>query len=492
LGPKNYFWELHNSKLKILAGETLLYGLGNMVPRLLNFFLFPIHTLFFHPEEYGVFTKLMSVVALLNIVYTFGMETAYFRFATKPDADEKKVFNVAQTVVVSISTLFSLSFILFASSFANLLDVPHHESYLVWLSLIMFIDNVVSIPFARLRLQKKAVAFALFRISNVVILTGLNLYFLYVIFDPQIGISYIFIANLIANAFYLIFFFKTLTSWRPAYDRQIFSSMIRYAYPVMLTGLAGMTNEFFSRLALENWLPKNFYPGKSSAYALGVFGACYKFSVLMNLAVQAFRMAGEPFFFSQSSDRNSPQLFAKVNHYFVIMCCVILLGVSINLDVLKFLIQSPEYWEGLNIVPPLLLGYLFLGVYYNYSVWFKLTDKTYYGTIITIGGAISTMVFNMILIPIAGYYGSSLATTLVYFSMMMACYYFGQKYYPIPYKIFSDSLYIIATMIVIYLVNEINMESLYLSVGFHAVVILSFLSLVYLIESKEFFKSEAT
>src|SRR6185369_1828694 len=158
--------------------------------------------------------------------------------------------------------------------------------------------------------------------------------------------------------------------WRPAYDREMFSSMIHYAYPIMLTGLAGMTNEFFSRLALENWLPKNFYPGKSSAYALGIFGACYKFSVLMNLAVQAFRMAGEPFFFSQASDRSSPQLFAKVNHYFVIVCCTILLGVSINLDLLKLLVQS-DYWDGMIIVPPLLLGYLFFGVYSNFTIWFK-------------------------------------------------------------------------------------------------------------------------
>ncbi len=351
---------MHTTKLKTLAGETVLYGLGNMVPRLLNFFLLPLHTIFFRPEEYGVFTYLMSIVAVLNIVYSFGMETAYFRFATKPQADEKRIFNLAQTAVVSISSLFSVVFVLFSSSIANALNVPGHENYLVWLTFILFIDNVVSIPFARLRLQKKAVQFALFRISNVAVLTGLNLYFLYVIFDPQVGISYIFMANLIANALYLVFFFKTLTRWRPTYDREVFPSMVRYAYPVMIMGLAAMTNEFFSRLALKKWLPENFYPRESSEYALGVFGACYKFSVLMNLAVQAFRMAGEPFFFSQSHDRDSPVLFAKVNHYFIIVCCIIFLGVSINLDVLKFFIPTPEYWEGLTIVPPLLLGYLFL------------------------------------------------------------------------------------------------------------------------------------
>jgi O-antigen/teichoic acid export membrane protein len=474
------------SKLKQLAGETVLYGLGNMVPRLLNFLLFPIHTKFFQPEEYGVFTYLMSIVALLNIIYTFGMETAYFRFATKPGADEKKVFNIAQTAVVSISTLFSLIFILFSSSFAYLLTISRHENYIVWLTIVMFIDNIVSIPFARLRLQKKALLFAFFRISNVAILTGLNIYFLYVIFDPQIGISYIFIANLIANSLYLIFFFKTITNWRPTFDKEIFPSMIRYAYPVMLTGLAGMTNEFFSRLALENWLPKNFYPGKTSAYALGVFGACYKFSVLMNLAVQAFRMAGEPFFFSQSSDRNSPQLFAKVNHYFIIVCCVILLCVSINLDVLKFLMRKPEYWEGLNIVPPLLLGYLFLGVYYNFTIWFKLTDKTYYGTIITIGGAILTIALNFILIPIGGYYGSSLATAFVYGAMMVACYFLGQKYFPVPYKIVRGSLYILGTTLLIYLVNEVKIESVWISVSIHSIIIFLFLGLVFGIERQDF------
>ncbi len=474
----------HSSKLKTLAGETALYGLGNMVPRMINFFLFFIHIKFFHPAEYGVFTYLMSIVGVLNIVYTFGMETAYFRFATKPDANEKRVFNLAQTAVVSISTILSLFFILFSRSFADLLHVSGHENYIVWLAIIMFIDNVVSIPFARLRLQKKAIQFALFRISNVVLVILLNFYFLYVIFDPQIGIAYIFMANLIANLFYLIFFFKTLSNWRPAYDKAISSSMFSYAYPIMLMGLAGMTNEFFSRLALANWLPKDFYPGKSSAYALGVFGACYKFSVLMMLAVQAFRMAGEPFFFSQSSERNSPQLFAKVNHYFIIVCCVILLGVSINLDVLKLLMKQAEYWEGLDIVPPLLLGYLFLGVYYNFTVWFKLTDKTYYGTVITIGGAILTVALNFILIPIAGYYGSSLATVFVYASMMMACYFLGQKYYPIPYKILPDSAYIVGTSIFIYLVNLVKINTLWMSASIHTGIIVIFLAAIFVIERK--------
>jgi O-antigen/teichoic acid export membrane protein len=210
----------------------------------------------------------------------------------------------------------------------------------------------------------------------------------------------------------------------------------------------------------------------------------------MNLAVQAFRMAAEPFFFSQSTDRNSPDLFAKVNHYFVIVCCFILLGVSINLDVLKYLMQKPEYWEGLNIVPPLLLGYLFLGVYYNLTIWFKLTDKTYYGTIITAGGAVLTIVLNFVLIPLGGYYGSSWATLLVYGAMMMACYFLGQKYYPIPYKIFSDVMYILITVAVIYLISKIQIENTFLSLGVRGAVVAALLGIVFGIERKGLSQSQ--
>jgi O-antigen/teichoic acid export membrane protein len=472
-------------KVRQLAGQTILYGLGNIVPRLLNFLLFPFHTDIFKPEEYGVLTWLMSIVAILNIVYSFGMETAYFRFATKPGADEKKVFNIAQTAVITISSILSLTFIISAPSLASVLDIEGKSNYIIWLSVIMFIDNIVSIPFARLRLQKKSILFSIYRISNVLVLTALNLYFLYVVYDPQIGIGYIFLANLIANACYLIFFFKTFIRWRPTFDKEIFPAMVRYAYPIMLTGLAGMTNEFFSRLFIKEWLPLNFYPGKSSDYALGVFGACYKFSVFMSLTVQAFRMAAEPFFFSEASDKNSPALFAKINHYFIIVACFIMLTISINIDVLKIpFLRQREYWEGIAIIPPLLLGYLLLGVYYNFAVWFKLTDKTYYGTIIAVGGAVLTILLNFILIPVAGYLGSSWATAIVYGVMAASCYVIGQKYYPVPYQIFSGISYIIFTYLLIYIVNLPVFESQWIATLFHGGVLITYLLMIFIIERK--------
>ena len=472
-------------KLKRLAGETILYGLGSILPKFLNFLLVNLHTSVFLPPEYAIITYLYSYISFINVIFTFGMETAYFRFASKLDADENKIFNIAQSVVLGISVVISIVIIGFVNPIANLLNIPGKSNYIIWMVAILFIDSAVAIPFARLRLQKRPLQFALGRILNILILVGLNVYFLYYAYDATVGVAYVFIANLIANAFYFIFFARTLIHWRPTYEKEISSSMFSYAYPIMITGLAAMTNEMFSRLSLQSWLPKNFYEGKSSEYALGVFSACYKFSALMNLVILAFKYAAEPFFFSNADDKNSPQLFAKVNHYFVIVCCIILLGVSINLDLIKYFLGHEEYWEGLSIVPILMLGYLFLGIYYNMSVWFKLIDKTYFGTLITIGGAILTFVANYFLIPYLGYVGSSWATLICYFSMTATCYFFGQKFYPIPYRVVKDTAYILAASFLVYSTNLVMIENQWLATGFHCLVWMNFVLFTFLFERKE-------
>jgi O-antigen/teichoic acid export membrane protein len=204
----------------------------------------------------------------------------------------------------------------------------------------------------------------------------------------------------------------------------------------------------------------------------------------MNLGIQAFRYAAEPFFFSNAADKNSPALFAKVNHYFVITCCLVWLGISINMDVIKLFFVGEEYWVGLGVVPILLLAYLFLGVYYNMSVWFKLTNKTYYGTIITFIGVFITVVGNFILIPMAGYMGSSIAALLCYAAMAMTCYAIGQRYYPIPYTVLNDMAYIAVTYLIILAITQIQIEHLGLKIGFHALVIILYCSAVFLLERK--------
>ncbi len=477
------------SKLKRLAGDTVLYGVGSILPKFLNFLLVRLHTSVFLPAEYGVISYLYSYVSFINVIFMFGMETAYFRFATKPGADENKIFNLAQTVVISISLVLSIVIIGFADPIASVLDIKGKSNFVIWMVAILFIDSAVAIPFARLRLQKRPLQFALGRILNILILVGLNVYFLMFAYDASIGVAFVFIANLAANVFYLLFFSRTLINWRPTYEKEISSTMFSYGYPIMITGLAGMTNENFSRLTLKWWLPENFYPGKTSEYALGVFSACYKFSMIMSLVIQAFRYAAEPFFFSNAADKNSPQLFAKVNHYFVIVCCVILLGVSTNLDLLKYFLGQESYWEGLSIVPILLLGYLFLGIYYNMSVWFKLIDKTYYGTIIAIGGAIITFAANYLLIPHFGYMGSSWATFICYFSMTAACYFFGQRFYPIPYRILKDVGYILVASFLVFVTGQVIIENQWLATCFHGLVLTTFIFFAYLLERKELMPS---
>ena len=463
----------------------MLYGLGSILPRFLSFLLVTLHTDVFSPAEYGIITKVYAYVAVVNIIFIFGMETAYFRFASRPEYTEKRIFNLAQTVVITISTLLSLVLILAADPVAEALSVPGRANLVTWLVIIMWVDAVAAIPFARLRLRKKATRFAIGKLLNIGILVGLNLFFLKysTFFTPDV--SLVILANLAANVFYLFFFAPVILSWRPAYDKGISPAMYSYAFPIMITGLAGMTNEMFSRITLERWLPEGFYGSESEDYALGIFGACYKLAVLMNLAITAFRYAAEPFFFSNAAEKNSPQLFARVNHYFVIVCCVILLGVSINLDILKYFLGNPAYWAGLHIVPILLLAYLFLGVYYNFSIWFKLTDKTYYGTLITVAGVVITIVANYLLIPVAGYEGSSFAALLCYSGMAVLCYILGQKFYPIPYGMIKSLSYVAFTLALVYAVNAVRIPSQILATGFHMAVILIYLIVIYFLEGRD-------
>lgn len=473
------------SKIKRLAGDTALYGLGSIVPRVINFFLVVPHTAAFDPADYGVIIDLYAWVAFLNVLYTFGMETTFFRFATKPGADARQVFNLAQTSVLIITLILSCFFIALAEPIARNFSLQEHAHYITWLVCVVAIDAIVAIPFARLRLEKKATQFALAKIINVLIIVILNFYFLSEQhYNPAFGVAYVFLFNLIGNAFYILFFARTLVQWRPAFNKEVLRAMFQYAYPIMITGLAGMTNEMFSRISLRSWLPDNFYPGKSSDYALGVFGACYKYATFMNLAVQAFRFAAEPFFFSNAQDKNSPALFARVNHYFIIVCCILLFGVSTNLDILKHILRDEAYWEGLHIVPLLLTGYLFLGVYYNLTVWFKLTDKTYMGTVITTVGAVITILANYILIPIAGYTGSSWATVICYFSMTVLCYWLGQRHYPIPYPVSRGLLYIMITIGLVYLVNAITFTSQWMATGFHLASLVAVVGVFFLAERK--------
>ncbi len=492
------------STLKKLAGETALYGVSSIVGRFISYLLVPLYTAYFSAEEYGVVTELYVYVAFFIIVYTYGMETAFFRFATREAADEKKIYDNSFTLILLSSILLSIFLASMATPLVEWMQYPGKERYIYIFAAILALDAIVAIPFARLRLQKQALRFASAKLINIGINVGLNLFFIVfcqkvadgdvlpslwpyiaLIYDPANAIDYIFISNLIASASLLVILWRPLSEVRFSLDMKALKPMLIYAYPLMFMGLAGVTNEMLSRPMIKYYLPEGFYEGLTNQEVIGIFGACYKLSVFMTLGIQAFRFASEPFFFSSAKEKNSPALFAKVMHWFVIAGCITLFAISINLDIISLVfLQSSEYWQALNIVPILLLANLFLGIYYNLSIWFKLSDRTYYGSWISIFGAVITIVLNIILIPIMGYEGSALVTLICYVSMSAFSFYLGQKHYPIPYGAMRSLAYIIGTVVLTYLVMAIKIDDLSLSVSFHFVAVLAFLGVVFLLEKK--------
>ncbi len=445
--------------LKKLAGQTVIYGVSTILGRLLNYLLVPIYTGVFKEGEYGVVTDFYAYVAFFNVLYLFGMETTYFRIANQQKESSQLVFNRIQTLVITNAFVITGLLVIFAPQIALAFGYPGQENYIYILASVMMIDAIVAIPFAKLRLEGKAKRFALTRLLNVVIVILLNLYFIVLcpyllesgydgfllnFYNPEIGVGYVFIANLIANALYLIFMGDLLVEIRPAIPLKNLKSILNYATPIMFLGLAGVTNEMLSRAMLKYRLPIEFYEGMTSLDALGVFGACYKLSVFMVLAIQAFKYAAEPFFFKSAENEGSPILFAKIMNGYIIFASILLLAVVANLNLIAgIFLRSDVYLQALGTVPWLLLGGLFLGVYYNLSVWFKLTDKTIYGAYISGVGALLTIILNWYFIPYYGYMASAVITSVIYFVMCAISFFVGQKYYKVPYQLIKGMTYII-------------------------------------------------
>lgn len=373
--------------LKKLLGETALYGLSSIVGRAVNFLLTPLYSSIFLPDDFGVLTKLYAYVAFFNIIYTYGLETAYFRFASK-DPTEKS-YNNAFTLILATSIFFSSIIAWQSDTIASLLGYEGKGIYITWIAITLAIDAIVAIPFAKLRLQKKAFKFATVRLTNIFLNIAFNLFFLMLcpymaegnlgdtaqrfassIYNHEFRVGYIFLSNLLANAMFLVMLNKELLAAKLQLEWEYAKPMFIYAYPLLFMGLAGMINEMLDRLLLEEVLPEGFYDNLSSAGALGVYGACYKLSMFITLAVQAFKYAAEPFFFTSSTEKNSPQLFARIMNWFIVFCVFTFVFVSINVDLIgPIFVRKEEYHQGFIVVPVLLLANVFLGIYYNLTVW---------------------------------------------------------------------------------------------------------------------------
>lgn len=449
------------SVLKKLAGETATYGVSTMLGRLLNYLLVFLYTQF-DPALLAIQAQLYAYAGFFFIVYTFGMETAFFRFAKKAE-DRQAYYNLILSAVIVVSVTISTLIVIFAEPVARLIEYPDEAALVRLMAIIMATDGIVAIPFARLRLEGKSGKFVRVRIINILLNIGLNVFFLVfcrdiyageylpalqpvvaLIYTPDLPAAYIVIANLIANLTFLWFLRQELSAFRFVWNRQIFQPVWVYAFPIMVMNLAGTTNLLFDRMSLQYLLPEGFYPGRSTRDAIGIYSQTLKLSIFMNLAIQAFKYAAEPFFFSKSEDKNAPEVFADVMKWFVIVCVLMGVGICLNLPVLAdIFLKRKIYHEGLVVVPWMLLGFLFLGIYYNLATWFKLTDKTQYGTYLTIAGATTTAALNIILVPVMGYLGCALAFATSSIIMAALCYLFGQKYYPVPYRVGSALGYIL-------------------------------------------------
>ncbi len=488
---------------KKLASQTAVYGVSSIVGRVLTYLLVPLYTGAFAAAQYGVVTGLYAYVSFLNVVFTYGMETTYFRFANRPGTDRRALYDRTLSLLLVSSVLLTLVLMGLAGPLLSLLDIgPGHERYAYWVALILGLDAASAIPFARLRLENRARKFAAVKMAGIVLNVALNLFFIVLcpavatgkwlpglqplvarVYDPGVGVGYVFLSNLAASAFTLLLLGRELLDFRFRLHLGPLRPLLKYAYPLMLMGLAGMVNETLDRILLPKWLPAGFYPGQSSLTAVGIYGACYKLSIFMSLVIQAFRYAAEPFFFAQSTEKNSPATFALVMKWFTLCCAVIFVAISLNVeDFGALFLRRPEYRQGLAVVPVLLLANLFLGVYYNLSVWFKLTDKTYYGTYIGAGGAVLTIVLNFLLIPVLGYMGAAIATLACYFMMAVLCWRLGERHFPVPYPVARLGGWLAGAVVLVALGWGVEVAAWGPRHAWHAGLTAAFLAALYLVE----------
>jgi len=479
--------------IKRLAGQTAIYGTSSIIGRLLNYLLVPLYTRVFETQDYGVVVEMYSYVAFLLVVLTYGMETAFFRFAEKENQSKRRVFSTTLISVLTTSTLFVILVFINSGQLAELVRYPQNPEYVKWLALIIGLDALSFIPFAKLRAENKAIRFATIKFISIGTNITLNLFFIVFcpwavkseygllaefigrFYDPAVGVGYIFISNLVASIVTVVLLLPQIFSFKWSLSITLWGQMIIYALPLLIGGLAGVANEALDKLLLKYMLPKDIAMSQ-----VGIYGACYKISIMMTIFIQAFRYAAEPFFFAQAKSQNAKELYGEIMKYFVIVCLFIFLAIMLFIDIVQHFVGE-QYREGLIVVPILLIANMFLGIYFNLSIWYKLTGRTQFGAIFAITGAFITVILNIWWIPVFGYVGSAWATLACYLSMTVISYLTGKKYYPIKYdvpKILAYILFGIAVYLLSIFINEFVIVPYYyinvpLFCAFLVVVILS-------------------
>lgn len=487
------------SVLRKLAGQTAIYGASSIVARFLNYLLTPLYTSrgVFAPAAFGVVTALYAWTAFLNVVLTYGMETTFFRFATK-HRDNPRIFATSAWLLAFTSSVFIAVGLLCARSIAEAIGYPEQVFSVRMLIAIIGVEAATAVPLASLRLKERPWKFAGVNILSVVVTVVGNLFiFLYckprfdagnsdalvqAVYDPAIGVGYVFLINLIGSA---VKFLLLLPEW-PAphlgrkdagFDAKLLRPMLAFGLPLLVAGLAGMTNETADRVLMKHLLPADVADAQ-----IGIYGASYKLAILITLFIQAFRFAAEPFFFSHAKEKDSRETFARIMNIFVAVCMGAFLLVMLFLDLFRWFIPNPAYWPGLVVVPILMMANVFLGIYYNQSVWYKLSDRTRAGSTISIIGAAITLTLLFWWIPIFGYLGAAWATFICYAAMAVVSYVWGQKHYPVPYNVRRVLGYMAGGVFLWWACEQLPLEGA-LKYALRAVALLGFLATAWKLES---------
>jgi len=433
-----------------------------MGARFLNYLLTPYLTLKLSSAGYGEMSLVYAAIPFLNVIFTYGLETAFFRFSQKEN-NTGKVYDTTMVSIITSTVLLTLALLFFRKDIAALALVENHPEYISWMALIIAFDALSALPFALLRQQGRPIKFAMVRISGILInILSVVFFISYLpslaeknpdspllwIYTPGNEVGYVIIANLIQAFCTLLFLSKEFLSFKWKFDTALWKEIMIYTLPLTIVGLGGVINETMDRLMLGWLLPLSEQQIKVET---GIYSAVYKLSILITLFVQAFRMGAEPFFFKQAGEGNAQKTYARVMKFFVIAVTGMFLVVALYLDIWKHFIRNPIQWEGLKVVPILLLANIFLGIYYNLSIWYKLSGRTRAGATITLTGAAITLLVNFFFIPMFSYVASAWATFLCYGTMMVISYTWGQKVYPIPYATKKLLAYIVIVVILFFL-----------------------------------------
>ena len=448
--------------IKSLARDTAVYGLSSIVGRFLNWCLVPLYTITFSQADYGVVTLVYSVVAGAMLVPPYGMETGFFRFANHERwSDPMEVYSTALVSVASTSVLFIAGVLCALGPVSRWMECAEHPSFVGMMAVCVAVDAFTALPFSYLRYRSRPVRFAVLRLVGIGVNIGLNLFFLLLcpwlmrevpwtvewFYRPDFGIGYIFLSNLVSTLVTLALLVPELRGFRWRFNARLWREMLGYSAPLLVLGVAGIMNQTIDKILFPVLLPDH----ADAMAQLGIYGANYKIAIVMVMFIQAFRFAYEPFIFARSREQGETRMaaYSDAMKYFVLFALLIFLGVMYYLDILRYFI-SPRYFSGLKVVPVVMLAELCFGVFFNLSLWYKLTDRTVWGAWFSLLGLAVTVALNVLLVPRIGYMGCAYAALASYGVMMLASYAAGRRYYPIDYPVARILAYCAAAAVLYY------------------------------------------